>query len=168
MTYFFKRTVINLQLGAYQTNIHHFQSKIYTFFYWINVRKSFFFINVNFYNLQGISFLFQRILTFVKSSITERKKISVRRKQKKINSQLLPPTKEILACSFMSACSMAVLKNSLYTCKVRWFYLSCRMYSVYWYIRYAPSFKHISLVFLRVPLYRTCEFELGHVFAFIV
>lgn len=135
-----------MQLGAYQTNIHHFQSKIYTFFYWINVRKSFFFINFQliFYNLRGISFLFQRILTFVKSSITERKKISVsgKLKKKKKNSQLLPPTKEILACSFMSACSMAVLKNSLYTCKVRWFYLSCRMYSVYWYIRYAPSFKH--------------------------
>lgn len=135
-----------MQLGAYQTNIHHFQSKIYTFFYWINVRKSFFFINFQliFYNLQGISFLFQRILTFVKSSITERKKnfSKWKTKQEKKNSQLLPPTKEILACSFKSACSMAVLKNSLYTCKVRWFYLSCRMYSVYWYIRYAPNFKH--------------------------
>lgn len=34
-----------------------------------------------FYNLQGISFLFQRILTFVKSRITERKINSVRGKQ---------------------------------------------------------------------------------------
>lgn len=74
-----------MQLGAYQTNIHHFQSKIYTFFYWINVRKSFFFINFQliFYNLQGISFLFQRILTFVKSSITERNKNFSRWKTKK-------------------------------------------------------------------------------------
>lgn len=144
MTYFFNRTVINLQLGAYQTNIHHFQSKIYTFFCWIIVRKSFFFINFDFLQSTVHFFFISKNLNFCEEQYHRKKKkfSKWKTKKEKKNSQLLPPTKEILACSFMSACSMAVLKNSLYTCKVRWFYLSCRMYSVYWYIRYAPNFKH--------------------------
>lgn len=135
-----------MQLGAYQTNIHHFQSKIYTFFTESMFEKVSFSLIFNwFFTIyKAFLFYFKESELLWRAVSQKEKKISVsgKLKKKKKNSQLLPPTKEILACSFMSACSMAVLKNSLYTCKVRWFYLSCRMYSVYWYIRYAPSFKH--------------------------
>lgn len=135
-----------MQLGAYQTKIHHFQSKIYTFFTESMFEKVSFSLIFNWFFTIYKAFLFyfkESELLWRAVSQKERKNFSKwKTKKEKKNSQLLPPTKEILACSFMSACSMAVLKNSLYTCKFRWFYLSCRMYSVYWYIRYAPSFKH--------------------------
>lgn len=83
MTYFFNRTVINLQLGAYQTNIHHFQSKIYTFFCWIIVRKSFFFINFDFLQSTVHFFLISKNLNFCEEQYHRKKKKFSKWKTKK-------------------------------------------------------------------------------------
>lgn len=88
MTYFFNRTVINLQLGAYQTNIHHFQSKIYTFFCWIIVRKSFFFINFDFLQSTVHFFFISKNLNFCEEQYHRKKKKFSKWKTKKEKKKL--------------------------------------------------------------------------------